>query len=70
MTVYELAQEQLDELKSAYFWSEDTQEALEGSGIDFPEDIPDEVIFREYEDIYFVNDDFFCTCYLNEEETA
>lgn len=64
MTVYDLSQDQLDELKSAYFWSDDTQETIycgDGLPVLFPGDIPDDVIYREYDGILFVNDDFSCT---------
>ena len=61
MTVYELNRDQLDQLKSAYFWSDDTQDVIfggDGLPILFPGDVPDDVIFREYADVYFVPDDF------------
>ena len=63
MTMYnvrDLTKEQLQELKEAYFWQEETQEIL-GDDIIFPEQIPDDVIFQYYEDVSFVNDDFICT---------
>lgn len=60
MTVHELSREQLDELKAAYFWSD------EYKGCFYPHfltgDIPDSVIFEEYSGITFVNDDFCCSC--------
>lgn len=64
MTVYDLSPDQLDELKSAYFWSDDTQETIyggDGLPVLFPGDIPDDVIYREYDGTLFVNDDFACS---------
>ena len=63
MTMYnvrDLTKEQLQELKEAYFWQEETQEIL-GDDITSPEEIPDDVIFHHYEDVVFVDDDFLCT---------
>ena len=62
MTVYELNRDQIDELKDAYFWSDDTTEVLEQSNINHPWEIPNEVIYHEYEGICFVPDDFCCSC--------
>lgn len=65
MTVYELNRNQLDELKSHYFWSEETANIPKldhlGRPALFPGDIPDAVIYKYYIGIDFVNDDFFCT---------
>lgn len=68
MTVYELSRDQLDELKSNYFWSDDFPGCnyphwLTGELVPvlFPGDIPDEVIFERFHDTQFVNDDFTCT---------
>ena len=65
MTVYELNRDQLDELKNAYFWSEETERIpkLNAQGLPalFPGDIPDAVIYRYYVGIDFVNDDFSCS---------
>lgn len=70
MTVHELTQDQLDELKDTVFWNflesptsdpvfdELTPELL---AADFPNEIPNSVIFRVYDGIDFVNDDFYCT---------
>ena len=60
MDVRDLTTEQLQELKEAYFWQEETQDIL-GDDITFPEQIPDDVIFQYYEDVVFVDDDFVCT---------
>ena len=73
MDVLELSREQLIELKQNYL----EQLADEGSfaevlDVDYDEPsyldlanadeiVPDCVIFKNYEDVCFVNDDFFCT---------
>lgn len=61
-TVYDLTREELNELKDSYFWSDDpdVQEILEESGIDYSWQIPDDVIFHNYEGIAFVEEDFWC----------
>ena len=72
MNVRELSREQMHELKEAYL----TKLADEGTfaevlGVDYNEPsyedfsnadniVPDDVMFREYDGIDFVNDDFFC----------
>ena len=65
MDVRELNRDQLEELKSAYFWGEDTLEIPKYDALGlpalFPGDIPDAVIFDYYAGICFVNDDFCCT---------
>lgn len=65
MNVYELSRDQLDELKSAYFWSENPGPMFDALGRPclFPGDIPDNVIFREYDGISFTDDDFCCTAW-------
>ena len=67
-SVYELSREQLDELKSNYFWSDEYEPCFyphwqtgELVPVIFSGDIPDEVIFEKYGGISFVNDDFGCT---------
>lgn len=63
MTVRELSREQLDELKWAYYYSDDYDPKIVGENglpILFAGDIPDEIIFAVYAGIYFVEDDFFC----------
>lgn len=66
MTVRELNREQLDELKQTYACQlRDCGEDEEVIGISYQElvdalRIPDEVIFEHYDDIWFVEDDFFC----------
>lgn len=56
-TVYDLSADEFSELKSNYFWElMDTGEC----DVDWPDDIPDDVIYAHYEGISFVDDDFFC----------
>lgn len=65
MSVYELNEEQLSELKSNWFW--DTIDyCVDETEVDprdygYPDNIPDELVKEHYKDICFVNDDFFCT---------
>ena len=59
MVVQDLTREQMDELKTAYFWQEETQDILPDD-ITSPEQIPDDIIIEHYSGICFVNDDFFC----------
>ena len=76
MSVYELNRDQLDELKESLFWqhldTDDEQPFAISDPIlqkimpdllkaDFPDEIPDSIIFQVYAGIDFVNDDFFCT---------
>lgn len=57
MTVRDLNQIQLDELKTAYFWGDETQDILPDDVIS-PDQIPDEIIFDYYDGVCFVDDDF------------
>lgn len=61
LTVYDLSREQLEELKAAYFWDDDTQDILPDDII-YPEQIPDGIIFDHYAEICFSPDDFSCSC--------
>lgn len=68
MSVYELNREQLDELKSAYFWSDEYKGCFyphwqtgELVSVLFAGDIPDGVIFEVFAGICFVPDDFCCS---------
>lgn len=64
MTVRELNREQLDELKWAYYYSDDYDPKIVGENglpILFAADIPDKIIFAVYEGIIFVLDDFWCS---------
>ena len=73
MNVYDLSREQLIELKCDYM-SELVNEGIfaEITGRDYDEPsyedianadeiVPDDVIFRNYEGVEFVPDDFFCS---------
>lgn len=60
LMVQDLNREQLDELKTAYFWQDETHDILPDD-ITFPEQIPDDIILEHYDGICFVLDDFFCT---------
>ena len=67
MTVRELNQEQLDELKWNYYYSDYYDEKIineNGLPILFAGDIPDKIIFAVYAGIDFVPEDFSC----NKEE--
>lgn len=61
-SVYELSRDQFDELKSNFFWGEDTPEHLKYNAIGlpalFPGDIPDRTVADYYDGIDFVDDDF------------
>lgn len=71
MTVYDLTDEQLGELKQAYMCQlADCGEFAEVMGVDYDEPsygelagadelIPDDVIFEQYKHTYFVEDDFW-----------
>lgn len=61
-TVHDLTQEQLEELRDFYFHQLidcGDEEVLDG--IDIAEDIPMDNVKAHYEDVYFVNDGFFCS---------
>ena len=58
-SVQELSQEELAELKHNFFYDEErTFEELKG--YDYPDEIPNKVIFDYYSETYFVEEDFFC----------
>lgn len=57
--VQDLTREELDELKTAFFWQDETQDILEGA-YSQPWEIPDEIIFEHYDGMTFMDDDFFC----------
>lgn len=71
--VTELNREQLTEIKQRYLIElADEGKFAEVGGVDYDypdwddiahadEIVPDDVIFRRYEGIYFVPDDFFCS---------
>ena len=73
MDVTELTREQLVELKCNYMemladegtfaevMERDCDEPSYADLAEADDIIPDEVIFRNYEGVYFVDDDFFCS---------
>lgn len=74
MEVRELNKDQMHELKERYLMKlADEGSFAEVLDVDYDEPsysdlanadeiVPDDVIFREYDDVWFVPDDFFCTC--------
>ena len=61
MTVDELSQEQLEELRGNYFVQlQETDGEVLGDITD-PSEIPMSNVIAHYEGNYFVNDDFFCS---------
>lgn len=61
MTVYELSRDQIDELKTEYFYGNETKDNVPDNII-YLWKIPDDIIFEHFNDINFVNDDFCCSC--------
>ena len=59
MTIFELNKDELNQLKSDYFWNEETQDILEDC-YSCPEDIPDDIIYNHYKDVMFIKEDFWC----------
>lgn len=68
MTVRELSRAQLDELKNNLYWNLDGEQYGDLTDEEkkfildttHPNDIPDELVFKKYDGIYFVEEDFFC----------
>lgn len=60
MGVHDLNSRQMEELKSVFFWGDETM-SLVPEDVWNAEDIPDEVIFEHYAGIDFVDNDFFCS---------
>lgn len=58
-TVYDLTQEELNELKEAYALQLNVDGILDGELLE-SRDIPYDIIFDHYAGIQFVDDDFFC----------
>jgi hypothetical protein len=59
-SVHELTADELEELRSNYFYQLlDTDEEVLGD-IEYPHEIPMENVIAHYEDISFVEEDFFC----------
>ena len=63
MTVKELNQDQLDELKQTYAVTKANVKGKELSWNELIEsqNIPNEVIYKVFESVDFTDDDFFCT---------
>ena len=59
-TVKELTREELNELKASYLTKLKEDESPSYQDYVNAENIPDEIIFEEYEGITFVKEDFFC----------
>lgn len=57
--VRDLSRDELNELKSSFFYQDETQDINEGT-FSTPEDIPDKIIFEHYDGVCFVEEDFFC----------
>lgn len=57
--VQDLSRAELNELKSSFFYQDETQNINEGT-FSTPEDIPDKIIFEHYDGVCFVEEDFFC----------
>lgn len=56
MYVQELNAQQLDCLRRAMFYDDESDEILQG--IKIPDEITDDMIFSHYDGVYFVEDDF------------
>lgn len=63
LTVHDLTPDQLDELRNSYFYNDDPdiQENLSEAEITDPDQVENWMLFQEYADILFTNDDFWCT---------
>ena len=59
-----MTKDELDELRWPYYW--ELVDSGEDDGIDYADDIPDDVLFDHYDGIGFVHDDFFCN--MNKED--
>ena len=57
-TVHDLTTEELEELRSSYFYQ--LQDQGEEEELQSPEDIPISDIINHYEGVMFTEDDFFC----------
>ena len=60
--VQDLSRDELNKLKSSFFYQDETQDINEGT-FSTPEEIPDEIIFEHYDGVCFVKEDFFCNSY-------
>ena len=65
-SVYELAQTELEELRSRWYHQHLDDGSLDevmGREIEYESDIPMDFIKGYYEDTFFVEEDFFCNIY-------
>lgn len=62
-TVYDLTLDELSELKTAYFYNPENDDTIPDY-ICFPEAIPNDIIYNNYDGIIFTTDDFFCNTHL------
>ena len=66
MRVTELNSDELYQLKQELYYMEEilpnlTTERLAAiKDADIPDNIPDQIVYEMYEDVYFVKDDFWC----------
>lgn len=68
MTVYELTEEELAELKGSMYWAFANEDSMWYDpnaeklveDIDHPNQIPNEMIYEYFDGIDFVEEDFFC----------
>ena len=63
MTVHDLNENELEELRSRWFSQHEDDGSLEeimGREVEDEEDIPMDIVVAYYEDTYFVEEDFFC----------
>jgi hypothetical protein len=58
--VYELSEEEFAELKSNYYYQCLDSEPELVEGYNYPDDVPDDVIYEHYAGTSFVEEDFFC----------
>ena len=68
-TVKELTREELNELKTSYLTKLNEYGSPSYQDYINAENIPDEIIFEEYEGITFVKEDFFCNITDNHNTT-
>lgn len=58
-SVYDLSEDELLELKYAYY-DQFCEEIEDNDTYRFPEEIPDAVVIAHYKEVAFTDDDFFC----------
>ena len=63
MTVHDLSQEELEELRSRWYAQHEDDGSLEevlGKEVNDETEVPMEVVIAYYEDTFFVEEDFWC----------